>query len=441
MTAGRGANEVREWVRRLGSRRSTTADAARARLAIIGGRAVEALIESLDDDNLRVRTHAMELLALIGDPRGREPLVAMLLDRDPRMREIAARCLARFPGARSVAALERLLDDEGREEVRLAVVESLVEQYDGGEERALCRLLELLYEESEPSRVRCACLTVLPLLGTAQRRGLLGSLREDADRDVARRAREIERAAESARAPTARTIRKLVQDLAAPEYAVWNESVRRLAACGRDAIEPLIVEMERRADDPEYCTRAGMALKALGPRRGRAIADSLDRVDEPLPLQVLIDVIGAFGERSMIYRLKNLIERLNGFDRMQRVRAKAHLELARIGSRVAIDDLHAGLTDPNRRCELEMLSAVELVGKRDEIGELLRIWRREDRFMRERIGAAVRTIMKRERIRRNNPMFRTLTAEQRRAFQAILPDTPRRRKPGSRARPRSESSV
>ena len=247
MTRGRGANEIPDLVRRLGSRRPTVVDASRARLAIVGGRAVEALIESLDDDNDRVRANAMPLLALIGDRRGREPLVAMLLDRDSRMREIAARCLARFPSAHSVAALERLLDDEQRQDVRLAAVESLVEQYDGGEERALRRLLELLYEEGETTRARSACLAVLPLLRPAQRRGLFESLRNDHDRDVARRAREIERGSESSRAPTARTIRRLVHELAAPEYAVWNESVRRLAACGKDALDPLIAEMELRA--------------------------------------------------------------------------------------------------------------------------------------------------------------------------------------------------
>ena len=65
-----------------------------------------------------------------------------------------------------------------------------------------------------------------------------------------------------------------------------------------------------RAHDPEYCTRAGMALKAMGPRRGRDLADALDRIDRPVPLQVLVDVVGALGVKSLIYRLKDLIDRL-----------------------------------------------------------------------------------------------------------------------------------
>jgi hypothetical protein len=209
--------------------------------------------------------------------------------------------------------------------------------------------------------------------------------------------------------------------------------------------------MQARAHDPEYCTRAGMALKAMGPRRGRAMADAVDQIEEPLPLQVLVEVIGALGEKSFIYRLKDLIDRLasrpgspaeaSGLDLMQRVRAKAHLELARIGSRVAIDNLRQALADPDRRIELEMLAAVELIGKRDEICILLRGYLREDEFVKERIARAIRSIMKRERIRRNNRLFQALGPEQRQALEAILPPAPSKpRRTGRLARTSSAPS-
>ena len=112
---------------------------------------------------------------------------------------------------------------------------------------------------------------------------------------------------------------------------------------------------------------------------------------------------------------------MNGWDPMQRVRAKAHLELARIGSRVAIRDLGDMLGDPERRVEVEILAAVELIGKRDEIGVLLRAYGREDDFMKERIADVVRAILKRERIRRNNRMFQAMNRDQLRALTEILP--------------------
>src|SRR5580765_1005406 len=443
MTLRPRATEVPELIRRLGSRRPQKVDRARARLSIIGSHSVAGLVEALEGDNNRVRAHAMPLLALIQDPRGREPLVAMLLDRDPRMREIAARCLARFSSLDAVAALERLLKREKVREVRVSAVHGLLELYEAGQDPAIRRLLEVLLDPKEDSKIRMASMALLPLLRPVARRGLLRRLRVDAIEEIARRAAEV---TEEDEAPAPRDksgIEALVRELAAHDYAVWNEALHRLAVAGPAASEAIVTEMRRRSNDPEYCTRAGMALRALGPRRVRGLAEALDTVDEPLPLQVLVEVAGTIGEKSLIYRLKGVIERVaprsdapgsSRFDTMQRVRAKAHLELARIGSRVAIQDLQSILADDGTRLPLEAFSAVELIGKKDEIPLLLRAYLREDPFTRGRIAGVVRSILKRERIRRNSVALRTLPADSRRVLEGILARSARRASHGKRSR-------
>jgi HEAT repeat protein len=442
MTRSRRANEVRDLIRRLGSRRQTTVDAARARLAIVGARAVEALIEAIEGDNPRIRSHAMPLLALIQDPRGREPLIAMLLDTDSRMREIAARCLARFPGRESLSALQRLLGAERRVEVRTAAVEALVEQAVGGHEAALGPTLRLLLDPEEDTALRESALTLLPALKAAERRAVLKRLRQDPDPRMAARSAELSEAGAEEGGEDGAGLKRLLAELAVTEYALWNDAVHRLTARGAAAVGPLVEEMQLRSHDPEYCTRAGMVLRALGPRRARALSEALDTVEEPLALQVLVEVIGSLGENRMIYGLKSLIDRIaaspapdgNGVDPMQRVRAKAHLELARIGSRVAIEDLRSALRDRDRRIEIEMLAAVEKIGKPEEVLDLLRAHRNEDRFMKERIADVIRTILKRERIRRSHPSFASLSPESRRVLEGVLAPaamrkTSRKRKP------------
>ena len=56
----------------------------------------------------------------------------------------------------------------------------------------------------------------------------------------------------------------------------------------------------------------------------------------------------------------------NGFEPMQRVRAKAHLELERVGSQPAIQALRDALAHHGRRLEPEMMSAVQRVGQKGE---------------------------------------------------------------------------
>lgn len=425
------ANELPEIIVRLGSRSPARVDAARARLSIIGARAVEALIEALEGDNNRIRDRVMPLLALIQDPRGREPLIAMLLDRSAKLRETAARCLARFPSPDAVVALNRVLQRDVSSDVRIAAAQSLVEHYAAGQEQAICRLLDLLMHADQEVCVRVAALPLIPVLHESQRRSVLARLEEDADRKFRRKAASFLMQLQSGESSRSPDLEQLLKSLASESYAEWNSAVLQLGACGVRMVKPLIAEMRSRSHDPEYCTRAGMALKALGPRRGGDVAEALQLVQEPLPLQILVEVIGAIGEKSMIYRLKDLIERIaaggaaadkaQGFDPMQRVRAKAHLELARIGSRVAINDLRDWLADDEKRVELETLGALELIGNRGEIGLLLRVHSREDDFMKARIGDVIRAIMKRERLRRNDRVLNTLTRGQRQALLAILP--------------------
>ncbi len=414
----------------MGSRKPTCVDAARARLSIIGPRAVEELIEALEGDNHRVRARVMPLLALIQDSRGRGPLIAMLLDRNSRLREIAARCLGRFPAPDSVAALNRVLGKDRSEKVKMGAVQSLIEQYAAGHDPAICKVLDVLTDTAASTGVRLAALALLPKLRPSARRGILERLERDVDDTLRHEAAKVEQNAETGNeSPVG--IDSAIAALASKDYSVWNEAVGHLAAHGSAAIRSLLTEMQSRAHDPEYCNRAGIALKAMGPRKRRALAEALGEIEEPLPLQVLVEVIGALGEKSLIYKLKELIDRLarrpthpadvNGWDPMQRVRAKAHLELARIGSRVAIQDLGDALGDPERRVEPEMLEAVELIGTRDEIGVLLRAHGREDDFMQERIAEVVLAIRKRERIRRNNRIFRSLSDEQFRALEQIMP--------------------
>jgi HEAT repeat protein len=424
------ANEVQELIRRLGSRNRKSVEGAMGRLAMLGSRAVDGLIDSLDGDT-RVSLRAMELLSLIQDARAREPLAAMLLDSDSRLRAAAALALGRFPHSRTVAALGRTLERDRSERANVAAIQALVSLHAAGQDAAVAPVLETLADPARPKRVRLAALELLPLLAAPERRDILERLTDDPHPELPLAARALCDAKAGGRASG--SSRDWIAHLGSRNYSEWNEAVRRLGAAHDGALEKLLDEMQTRAHDPLLCTRAGMALKAMGPRRAGAISRALDRFDDPLPLLVLIDVLAALGDRPAIYRMKSLIERLDtkrreadGFDLLAGVAARAHLELARLGSRVAADRLLTTLADPGGQIEIELLSAAELIGSREEIGPLLDAWWHEEEGGRLRIGQVVRAILKREKIRRNDRFLKAMGSERQQALRSILPAAPHR---------------
>jgi HEAT repeat protein len=422
------ANEIPQLVRQLGSSDAARADAARARLAVLGARAVEDLVLALEGRDRRIRERVMPLLALIGDPRGRAPLIATLLDDEPVLRSLAADCLAHFPAPDVVLALERTLLRDAQESVRVAAVRALVEHCSAGRDDAMRRPLAVLLDPAEERPMRVAAFQLVRALPATQRPSILARLVADRDDEIRRLAQAFD--AEASPTPCA------LDDLASPNYTLWNEAVRQLGGGTAATVSVLVSEITQRGC-PEFATRAGMALKALGRRHAFSIADALDQVEDRVALHVIVDVIGTIGEPALVYRLKDLLDRLgpDAADRsMHRVRAKSHLELARIGSRVAIQDLRAALGDARHPLELELLSAIELVGTRDEIRVLLAAFQREEPFVAERIGHAVRAIMKRERIRRDDRSLQRLPPPEREALERILLRPRPRPRPGRMSR-------
>ena len=191
-----------------------------------------------------------------------------------------------------------------------------------------------------------------------------------------------------------------------------------------------------------------MVLKGLGPRRLRPVVQYLDSVVEPLPLEVLVDVVASLEDRPLTYRLRDVIDSLesrrvtvngsSGPDPYARVRAKAHLAIAKLGSRVAILDLKETLRSPSRRIDPDLLAAAAKIGTREELPDLLRAWRREDSWMRAKIREVFWQIVRREKIRHGGAPLKDLSRLDREALKQILSQKPiAPTLPGIRARGRS----
>ena len=440
----RHRSESARLVEELVSDNPATFESARTRLTTLGGRAVPALVDALDGECPLLRARAISVLSTIRDARAREPIIAQLLDSEVRVRVAAALALARFPCERSVDALERAIRD-ATYPVRLAAVQSLIVVFRSGFDHAVRTVLSLLFDIGADRRLRHAACEIIPALPSGERRHVLRTLRSDPDPDIEALARRMEAPPNGDLHPELSGLTAALDDLGSPHAERWGQAVHRLAGFGEAVIAPLVDAMVRRAS-PGYCARAGMALRALGARRAHPIGEWLQKVDDPLALGVLVEAVGGLEDKQLIYRMKDVIDRLRVRaaagplpEEFQRVRARCHLQLSRIGSRVAIDDLKDGLGTPDQRVPVEMLAAVEAIGTRDELPDLLRAWRKEEEFLRSRIAEVFLLIMRREKVRRTNRVFAALSPADREALDAILPEAGSRpgasssRPPGSAA--------
>ncbi|RMG47283.1 MAG: HEAT repeat domain-containing protein [Acidobacteria bacterium] len=418
-----------KWVRELGSTDAAAVERAKEALIKAGDAALPHLLASLEADDESVRLRAISLLALSGHRRAAAPLASLLHDPSWRVRQRAAGALARFPSALSVPALARLLGRESHVGVRTIAVRSLVRLVLTGHDTALRPLLDRLADPEEHPRPRMAAMDVFPWLVEEETadavRALLTRLARSPEPAVARKARRMLDAPWPARLePWA--LDRLLEDLASRRLATWHRAVTLLARGGGAIVEPAVRAMLARPQDREYARRVTLVLQEMSPRQLSPVAGFLESVEEPIPLLALVEVAEAAGSRSLLSRLARLIERLaqgperDGPGELDEVRQRAHLALARAGSRLAVADLVRILEDPRFAVRTELAEAAGAIGTPRELPSLLRAYKRSRGLSRLALREAVLELARRERLRRTDRRLSALPPAERRAAIEIL---------------------
>lgn len=427
-------DEITRLVALLGHGDAADDEEALALLAIHGRRAVESLLTAAADPEPERRSACLTALGRIGDQRARRTVALALADRSATVRAAAATAVASFPTAEAVSRLAGLLKREKDPDVRLRSAASLVDMFNVGMVEALDPLLSIVSDRAEDRRVRLEALKVLSMIPASEARAVVTALAADPDPRVAR-------AAASCAGDTARDragTREALADLGSTDYFTFREAAGRLAATGEPALPELVAALRDRAGDPAACSRVASVLREISRGRERAVARYLDETDETLPLALLVDIVGESADRTALYHLKGVIDRLDaepGDPDPARglIAAKAHYYLARAGSRVAFDSLKRALARRDGGLMGEVLMAVEEIGGRDELLDLLAHYRREQGWMRDRIAQSFRRVMKRARVRPEDPLFDRLDDARRESLRELLSDAARGTIPARRS--------
>ncbi len=425
-------DDISLLVDRLGAGDAAEDERALTLLAMHGRKSVEALLGAAASPDPVRRALAITGLGRIGDARARRTLTVALADRSPVARAAAATALSAFPTVDIVSRLRSLLERETDVEVRLRAVATLVDHFNTGTVEALDPLLHLLRRREEDRRVRLESLKVLVLLPPSEARSIAASLIMDKDTRLAAAAARYT----GERAPKDRPgLEEALRDLDSPDYFVFRRSASLLASMGESVIGMLVSALRQRAADPVACARVSSVLRETARGRERAVAHQLDEVVELVPLGLLVDIVGDTRDRTALYHLKGVIDRLESPDavlmepdpasKMARgmIVAKAHYYLARSGSRVAFDSLKTILGRRDEKLMGEILMAVEEIGAREELLDLLARYDSEEPWMKDRIQMSFRRLMKKLRLSPDDRIFERLDGAGRSLLATILSST------------------
>ncbi|MBZ0284532.1 MAG: HEAT repeat domain-containing protein [Anaerolineae bacterium] len=227
-------------------RRSITGTLGR----IASPRAIDPLIGTLQDIDPSVRASAVWALGHIGDKRALEALIKILSDEDAAVRVWGARALENIGDERAIDALIQVLSDEDVD-VRRSVVETLGRI---GDERAIDALIQVLSDKNADTR-RTTAEALGRIKSDRAVNALIVSL---TDHDVQVRYSSAKSLAEIGLP----SVEALIKVLNHPNTDLQYDAIRVLTSIGAPVIN-LLIEMLKNKD-PNIQNKAVNTLRRIG---------------------------------------------------------------------------------------------------------------------------------------------------------------------------------
>jgi len=374
------SRQIHELLARLGSPQPSRREAAVARLTLIGERAVPALVDWMKGAEPTGRLAGLEVLGRLRDARAAHLVRGLLAGPDETVADRAIELLAENPDWGAVAELSRVVR-QGRPPRRRSALEALCRLHRDDVLEAMEALLDLLVDETADAELRIRALQALAGSDRRALRPVLRQLRNSGSPELRRHLAELE--AGPRRKPSRSP---------GPEGLVeaWLSEPGR-----REARSRLLAALEE--------DRAALDR----------VHQFLDETDDPSTLRALIELLQEHRSPASLPRLHDLVRRLAEGPRSPErceVRARAHLALAALDSRIALYDLRELLPEAPALCLPLLLSAAGRVGDASLLPALARR-AAEDEHEVDACAVALGSIIERERLRRSSRAVKAVPAQ------------------------------
>jgi HEAT repeat protein len=365
---------IQELLRRLESPATAERESAVARLTLLGPRVIPHIQDLLGKAKAPGRLAALEVLEGVGEVHAFASVLPLVTDANEDVARRAIQISAGFPDPRTAEALGAVLSS-GSPSRRSDAARSLGRLHRVGLVEAVLPLLGLLLDKGQEDSLR---LQALESLSSLDRRTLLPALEvltRDPSPAVVRAARELTTRLSGVR------------------------SSKPVAGAARDVLADFPTLLSRLESAHTSATEVATILETLVERRSPAL------------LPVLVRRLEALGAGATAGRT----------EAAARARARLHLALGALGSRLALYDLREMLMARPVYAARDLLAAVELVGEGSFVEVLAELAADEPRLV-QTTAAAFRAIAGREKLRRTSRPVKALGPRHKAALELLWPE-------------------
>ena len=377
------------------------------------------------------------ILSSIPDNRCIDPLLGVLQRKNPATRVAAIDALKYYPEPRVLPHLARQLFSQD-ESVREKVIETLGEFINHGISEAKDLLLKIVHNKNEVVELRRAAIKALSNLEDEELLPILKNLQNSSRAELfAEVMYELDILDTKDKDKERSRVLQLVSELISEQDVIKKMFLSdKIAETGRLGAKVIMEQLLKSPQNFELLTYGQQVFEKLGLKSVPVLEkvfrtfnqfDDMERVHmlsnfvwvaKEAEMDALAPALTDYFFRMLAYLDKHPEKRNAYF----LYKAELLLALARFGVTDILDDLKKTFGDGNNLGLLYVLEAVFQIGDRDFLLPLVNMYEKayDSRGDRSKVKKAFRAIIKREKIKRDDPLFKDLPPDKKKSLDSLF---------------------
>jgi len=431
--------ETQELIIDLSSRKREIADFATTALMMANPqRHLEEIIQSLETDNENVKQRIYFILSGFDDKRCVDALILGIENETNYTTKFAViESIQCFHQSRIVPFLQKQLCNPLKE-IRKLIITTLGIYVKHDVPDAHLPLLIVIKNETELMELRHEALQQLTHLDDSELLSLIEELKNISDASIYLQLLVLEDELKRDNQQKIQQVEELLNKLKSTDDVMEQIKLeKQIIEFGRIAAKLILDTIIDKYDDPRMLIHAMIITEHLGTKTipaFRRLLESFDRFDDFDRILVLTNLFSSINDpqykvlsSSFLKLLQNLNRYLkekvleNRQSDINLFKSEIHTVLALYGCVEALDDLKALFGDGSRPQYFPLIAALKNIGDKDFLIPLINQYHifRTVPYELQTIKRTFTAIARREKIKRNDPLFSHLTKKQQKCFQQL----------------------